>query len=131
MIDQHKEILQDLRNKSILLVKEEQASNIFLRILKDLINSERVTIYDERPTENPRNPVGFIKDDKLCIIPSLAFQEVQRVMRDNGNQLNFSINEVGRQLVAGGIITLRISFSLMISPPLSSLRTFFRTSARG
>jgi hypothetical protein len=105
MLEQHKEILKDLRDKAILLVKDEQASNIFLRVLKDLINTERVTICDESLPENARNVVGFIKNDNLCIIPSLAFQEVQKVMRDSGHQLNFTINEVGRQLVGDGIIT--------------------------
>jgi hypothetical protein len=106
LVEDHMKILEEVRNKSIILVKEEQASNIFLRVLSELINSGRVTIEGEIPSDPPpRNIVGFRKGDNVCITPSVAFQEVQRVLRDSGNPLNFTIIEVGRQLVGDGIIT--------------------------
>jgi hypothetical protein len=104
MVEHHKELLKELRNKSITLVRDEQASNIFLRTLMDLINAKRVAIQDITSGDDQRNVVGFKKDGKIYIIPSLAFQEVQRVLRDSGNPLNFSTQEIGRQLMGDGLI---------------------------
>ena len=80
-------------------------SNIFLKILVDLVNTGRATILDDTISPaSSKNMVGFKEEDKVYIMPSMAHREVQKVLRDSGNQLNFSINEIGRQLIGDGKI---------------------------
>lgn len=102
--------LFSLRGRQIHAVKDEQASNIFLSTLSDLIGSGKVLIENVDMGYILHSPVvGFIKKDKsenvVYIRPKIACSEVKKVLFHSGSGLNFSEKTIGEQLVDDEIIT--------------------------
>ena len=96
----------------------EQANNVFLDTLSDMLHSGRVVLHSsknkiwrsseliELEPHELRNVVGFIRDDDehAYIYPKIALAEIQKVLRDAGNTLGFTIKAIGKQLDEEGIL---------------------------
>lgn len=112
MLDDITKIIYSIRDRQIQTVQNEQASNIFINTLSDLIANNRVFINSHYKDANPkdlRNMVGFIKegaDQYVYITPVIAFAEVQKVIAQGGGNLNFTKDAIGRQLLDDGFLLL-------------------------
>lgn len=119
MVEESQKILFVIRDRQIQTVKSEQASNIFLNTLSDLISTGRAAIHNPNMTrwvgqtqeaiepEDLRNMVGFTKKDDgvfVYINPTAAFLEVQKAVSQSGGTLNFSKDAIGKQLIDDGIV---------------------------
>lgn len=129
MLDTHHHNLLSLVTEMTEAVKEQQASKIFMQILNELIVSgkvfvdvnmdsmrnvssvyhelkERMDDYYERQMNN-RYVVGFIESEDAeitYIIPSVAWREVQKAIRESGDRFRFGRGAVLNQLMEDGYI---------------------------
>ncbi|MBX2989123.1 MAG: hypothetical protein KF802_14630 [Bdellovibrionaceae bacterium] len=103
------------------LATEEQASNLFLRVLSSLITAGEARIHG-LDVDTPSDPaggdrgaldqfggryVGFIKignehKDTVYIDPEVAFNSVDRFLRAAGAEVGFTKNTIGKQLLGDG-----------------------------
>jgi len=118
MIAEHVDNLFLLRDEHSQSVVSEQANNVFLDTLSDMLHSGRVVLHSsknkiwrsseliELEPHELRNVVGFIRDDDdhAYIYPKIALAEIQKVLRDAGNTLGFTIKAIGKQLAEEGIL---------------------------
>jgi len=118
MIAEHGEILLKSLDEHVQRVVDEQADNVFLSVLADLVKSGRAMLhapnqkvgggYSERDAQphDLRNVIGFLKpnDPHAYVYPKLAVGEVQKSLRDTGGMLGFSVKAIGKQLAAEGFL---------------------------
>ncbi len=114
MMAEHGEILLASLDEHVQRVSDEQADNVFLSVLADLLQSGRAVLHEpghtvgggfserEARPEDLRNVIGFLKpgDGHAYVYPKLAVGEVQKSLRDTGGWLGFSVKAIGKQLAA-------------------------------
>lgn len=121
LVAEHIDNLFQLRDEHTRSVVSEQANNVFLDTLTDMLQSGRVVLHspdnkiwrsselvDLEPHEL-RGVVGFLRrdDEHAYIYPKIALAEIQRVLRDAGSTLGFTINAIGKQLGEEGFLVDR------------------------
>ena len=115
---EHVDHLMDLRDEHSRRVVGEQANNVFLDTLRDMLHSGRVVLHppgkqiwhgsqqvDLQP-HDLHGVVGFLREDDehAYIYPKIALAEIQKVLRDAGSTLGFTVHAIGRQLGECGLL---------------------------
>lgn len=88
-------------------IDEVRPTRLFIETLDTLLVQGRVTLLDrEGPAVNspPERPlIGWRDDEYLYLLPSAAFQAVQRALRDAGDSLPVTERRLRRDLLVEGI----------------------------
>jgi len=118
MMTEHVSILLNSSSEHARVVVDEQADMVFMDTLADLIKSGRAvlhasdemvgSVWSEREAK-PRelhNVIGFLRnnDEFVYLYPRLAVAEMQRVLRDAGQTLGFTVKAIGKQLAEEGYL---------------------------
>ena len=118
LVAEHIDNLFQLRDEHTRSVISEQANNVFLDTLTDMLQSGRVVLHSpdnkiwrgmelvELEPHEVRGVVGFMRrdDENAYIYPKIALAEIQKVLRDAGSTLGFTINAIGKQLSEEGFL---------------------------
>jgi len=118
LIAEHIDNLFGLRDEHTRSVVSEQANNVFLDTLTDMLHSGRVVLHSpenkiwrgmelvELEPHEVRGVVGFMRrdDEHAYIYPKIALAEIQKVLRDAGSTLGFTIKAIGKQLAEEGFL---------------------------
>jgi len=118
LVAEHIENLFGLRDEHTRSVISEQANNVFLDTLTDLLQSGRAVLHSpdskiwrganpvELEPHELRGVVGFLRrdDEHAYLYPKIAMAEIQKVLRDAGSSLGFTINAIGKQLAEEGFL---------------------------
>ena len=118
LVAEHIDNLFQLRDEHTRAVVSEQANNVFLDTLTDMLHSGRVVLHSpdntifrsmelvELQPHELRNVVGFVRrnDEHAYIYPKIALAEIQKVLREAGSSLGFTIKAIGKQLAEEGFL---------------------------
>jgi len=115
---EHWGILCEILKKTLAEVDEIKPANVFISVLKELIQARRVRIlehYSENHNDRSIPVIGYYKGNKefVCLLPTITMAIVRDVFRRSEDEsLNFSTAAIGKQLVEEGYMvksgTLRI-----------------------
>ncbi len=117
IIDENKKTIMDkehLDNLRIIfltmvsLCKEEQASNVFLDTIKELISTENYYI-EGLSSDSSQNKyskkIGFVRDKNVNIFPKYAIDSVKQLLNKRGEGINHTTNTIGEQLKNDGFLS--------------------------
>lgn len=109
--EQHWVNILQLRDSIIDVCGQEQASNVFIETLKELIGTGKYVIegipgadYDNKNA----TVIGFMEDPKsgeVFLNPDVCVRYVKDMLRGIGSGLSHSKTAIGKQLLQAGIIT--------------------------
>jgi hypothetical protein len=103
---EHWENVQRIRDSMIELCGREQASNVFLDVLKEALNSGKFKL--DGLGDNPNaDVIGFVdptEPDAVYLFPTAAVTVVKRRMRELGAGLSHSKESIGKQLAVDGLL---------------------------
>jgi hypothetical protein len=108
--EKHWQHVLRLRNRAVTLCGQEQASNVFIECLKEVIMSGSAKVEGMANTNDHASTVGFIDDPKagiVYIIPGVAVGLVRHLLREKGSGMSHSQDSVGKQLVQDGVIRVK------------------------
>lgn len=110
MDKEHLENLSHIFMTMISHCKEEQASNVFLDTIKELISSENYYI-EGFNTEYPQSQnkyakkIGFVREKNINIFPKYAIDSVKQLLNKRGEGINHTTNTIGEQLKNDGFLS--------------------------
>lgn len=104
----HRQNLLKIRGQMLEKCQEEQASNLFLNILKQLVASESCKVDGLTPDDSRGETIGFMPLNKevgaVYLYPDLAYKAVVKSLRESGQELHHSKAAIGKQLVEDEMI---------------------------
>lgn len=104
----HWKCMEEIRDSMIEFCSEEQASNVFLNGLKELIGSGKYAIHGLGSQDNKNATIlGFMGEPgsgRVYLFPTLAVTAVKNMLKQVGSGLSHSTSAIGKQLVQDGFL---------------------------
>jgi len=112
MKETHWKNVEDLRDSIITYCGREQASNVFLNIIRESLMSGKYRIDGFGPDNPHAEIIGFVDSPEageVCLFPSATVGLAKRKLREVGSALSHSKEAIGKQLLQDGMIKDRES----------------------
>lgn len=107
-LEKHRGHILHLRTIMIGKCSQEQASNVFIGILREMVISGACKIEGLSSVDSRADVVGYVDKDNygtIYLFPSAAYRVVIKTLRESNTELHHTREAIGKQLHEDGMLT--------------------------
>lgn len=127
MMIEHDKNIRNIRDEMLMRCNVEQASNVFLSVLREAVSSGEAIIEGMGVPNKMAKVVGYCPDLSTKVIylyPGTSYRVVQKALRESDSYLSHSKESIGKQMLEDGIIVKRQKNSTMYQKTHKGSRSY-------